>query len=77
MEFADDGVGHETPHTAVQQFCNDHESQSERLYNADNFFPSGLPEMDPFSMFDPQFDLDAIDAFLEGNLDIAAPITFR
>ena len=29
--------------------------------------------LDVFKMFDPDFDLDGIDAFLEGNLDLSFP----
>lgn len=31
------------------------------------------PNMDVFGMFDPNFDLNVIDACLEGNLDLSFP----
>ena len=33
-----------------------------------------MPGLDVFEMFDPSFDLDGIDACLEGNLDLSFPI---
>jgi len=33
-----------------------------------------MPEIDPFEMFDPTFDLDGIDACLEGSLDLSIPM---
>jgi hypothetical protein len=34
-----------------------------------------MPQLDPFEMFDPGFDLNGIDACLEGNLDLGAPMS--
>ncbi|KAJ4295104.1 hypothetical protein N0V90_007113 [Kalmusia sp. IMI 367209] len=61
----------------VQQPLNELQPPLERFCHADKFFTSGLPEMDPFDMLDPQFDLDGMDAFWEGNIDLAAPVAFR
>ncbi|EXJ73418.1 uncharacterized protein A1O5_03178 [Cladophialophora psammophila CBS 110553] len=38
---------------------------------------SEMPELDPFEMFDPEFDLDVIDACLEGNLDLSFPTNLQ
>lgn len=37
---------------------------------------SDMPEIDPFDMFDADFDLDGIDACLEGNLALSHPTNF-
>jgi len=38
----------------------------------------GFPtDLDPFDMFDPAFDLDGIDAILQGNLDLSFPTQFQ
>jgi hypothetical protein len=36
-----------------------------------------MPELDLFDMFDTNFDLDGIDAFLEGNLDLSFPTNLQ
>jgi hypothetical protein len=41
----------------------------------DPFLDSDVPAMDPFAMFDPNFDLNAIDACLEQNLDLGVPMS--
>lgn len=45
-----------------------------------DFDPSifdSISDMDPFGMFDPTFDLDSLDALLEGNLDLSFPTHFQ
>lgn len=32
-----------------------------------------MPDLDVFGMFDPNFDLNAIDACLQGNVDLSFP----
>lgn len=43
-------------------------------HDFDMYYFSGMPGLDPFEMFDPKFDLDSINSFLEGNLDPVAPL---
>lgn len=45
---------------------------SEQDFTSTSF--DGIGHFNPFEMFDPKFDLDGIDAYLEANLDLAAPI---
>ncbi|KAJ9660429.1 hypothetical protein H2198_002547 [Neophaeococcomyces mojaviensis] len=42
--------------------------------NEDTFNFGDLLDVDPFEMFDPTFNLDDIDACLEGNLELAMPM---
>lgn len=45
-----------------------------------NFDPSvfdSIADVDLFGMFDPAFDLDGFDAYLEGNLNPAFPTQFQ
>lgn len=45
-----------------------------------SFDPSifdAVSDVDLFSMFDPTFDLNGIDACLEGNLDLSFPTHFQ
>jgi hypothetical protein len=45
-----------------------------------DFDPSifdNLADIDLFGMFDPAFDLDGLDACLEGNLNPAFPTSFQ
>jgi hypothetical protein len=45
-----------------------------------DFDPSlfdSISDMDLFGMFDPTFDLDSLDALLEGNLDLSFPTHFQ
>jgi len=51
------------------------------LHNASQdlnpFIFNDMPELDLFDMFDTNFDLDGIDAFLEGNLDLSFPTNLQ
>lgn len=38
------------------------------------FYFTEMPLLDPFEMFDPEFDLNDVDACLENNLDLTAPM---
>ncbi|RYP59057.1 hypothetical protein DL769_008706 [Monosporascus sp. CRB-8-3] len=40
--------------------------------NVDSSFSGAIPDLDVFGHLDPTFDLDAVDAALEGNLDLGA-----
>jgi hypothetical protein len=44
-------------------------------FDLSNF--DSISDMDPFGMFDPTFDLDSLDALLEGNLDLSFPTHFQ
>jgi hypothetical protein len=49
------------------------------VYNALGVEPSlpiDLADLDVFALFDPNFDLDGIDALLGGNLDMQVPSAF-
>jgi hypothetical protein len=49
-------------------------------YDAQGFGPSlpvDLADLDVFALFDPNFDLDGIDALLGGNLDMSMPSAFQ
>ena len=37
--------------------------------DVDPFYFTEMPNLEPFDMFDPEFDLNGVDAYLEGNLD--------
>ena len=52
---------------------NRSEDSMQPLQDPSNLFSSGL---DIFEMFDPNFDLDGIDAALEGNLDLSVAIAW-
>lgn len=49
----------------------EHNSRIDQDYDSFNF--QSIPEFDLFDMFDPEFDLDTIDACLEQNLDLGIP----
>ncbi len=36
-----------------------------------------VSDLDLFGMFDPNFDLNGVDALLEGNLDLSFPTYFQ
>ncbi len=42
----------------------------------DSSLPVDLADFDVFALFDPNFDLDGIDALLGGNLNISMPSAF-
>ena len=45
------------------------------LFDEHNFFDfTRLPDLDPFEMFDPQFNLDSVDAYLDGYLGLNGPV---
>lgn len=35
---------------------------------------TGLLDLDPFDIFRPEFDLDSVDAYLDGYLDLSSSI---
>lgn len=43
---------------------------------SDPSFYVDLPDLDVFGLFDPNFNLDGIDAYLEGNLNLTYPTNF-
>jgi hypothetical protein len=50
------------------------------LYGTQGFdppLPVDLADLDVFALFDPNFDLDGIDALLGGNLDMSMPSAFQ
>ena len=59
----------------VPNVANDRsENPIQPLQEPSNLFSFGeMSGLDIFEMFDPDFDLDGIDAFLEGNLDLSFP----
>lgn len=67
----------ETPQEqeTVLNVANDRsENSMQPLEDPNNLFPfDEMSGLDVFEMFDPDFDLDGIDAFLEGNLDLSFP----
>ena len=59
----------------VPNVANDRsESPMQPLEDPSSIFSfDEMSGLDVFEMFDPDFDLDGIDAFLEGNLDLSFP----
>ncbi len=56
---------------------NAHERNPSLAQDFKPFLFTEVPELDPFEMFNPDFDLDVIDACLEGNLDLAFPTNLQ
>jgi hypothetical protein len=54
--------------------CTDTEAALTIPHDFDIYYFSDMPGLDPFEMFDPKFNLESIDSFLEGNLDPAVPM---
>jgi len=55
-------------------------ADNNNFYSAQGFDPSlpvDLADLDVFALFDPNFDLDGIDALLGGNLDMSMPSAFQ
>lgn len=51
------------------------EKPTQPLQDPNNLFSfNEMPGLNVFEMFDPNFDLDGIDAVLEGSLDLSSPI---
>lgn len=54
-------------------------TDNQNLAESQGFDPSlaaDLEDFDVFALFDPNFDLDGIDALLGGNLDMSIPSAF-
>lgn len=66
--MAEDAAQEQGPVLNVANNRPEHSMQP--LQDPSSLFSSGL---DIFEMFDPNFDLDGIDAALEGNLDLSFP----
>lgn len=49
-------------------------SQFPMPQDLDPFYFTEMPHLDPFEMFDPDFELGNMDAFITGNLDMGGPI---
>jgi hypothetical protein len=63
-----------TPDTSWASFTDNN-----NLYSSQGFDPSlpvDLADLDVFALFDPNFDLEGIDALLGGNLDMSVPSAF-
>lgn len=62
--------------------CTDSTSRQYRddeqnLHSVDEpspFYFNEMPNFDPFEMFDPNFDLDGVDTYLDGHLDFTFPL---
>jgi hypothetical protein len=60
----------QTPHTEIQG------TQYGQFQDFDPSLFDAVSDLDLFGMFDPSFDLNGIDACLEGNLDLSFPTQF-
>ncbi len=59
-------------HTLVVPSPNETATQSHEEENIEPFFSGTVLDLDVFGHLDPTFDLGAVDAALEGNLDFGA-----
>lgn len=50
------------------------EADPATLQDFSPFYFTEMPQLDPFKMFDPGFDLNGADTCFEGNLDLGAPM---
>ena len=65
------------PSTSRELESNDGvNGQSLLTQESDPSFYVDLPDLDVFGLFDPNFNLDGIDAYLEGNLNLTCPTNF-
>jgi hypothetical protein len=51
-------------------------AQEQAMPEFDPSLFDSISDLDLFRMFDPSFDLNSIDACLEGNLDLSFPTAF-
>lgn len=73
---ADDHVSAEVPEETEPLPSGFNSSLGGNTIPLQDFNPSmfnEMPDFDVFGMFDPNFDLDAIDACLQGNLGLSFP----
>lgn len=49
-------------------------SNSATVQELHPFYFTEMPQLDPFAMFGPEFDLLEVDKCLEGSLDLGAPL---
>ncbi|KAJ4982960.1 hypothetical protein SVAN01_11560 [Stagonosporopsis vannaccii] len=56
---------------AAMSACTDTEAALTIPHDFDVYYFSDMPGLDPFDMFDPNFNLESVDTFLEGHLDPA------
>ncbi|KAH6625490.1 hypothetical protein C7974DRAFT_414004 [Boeremia exigua] len=61
------------PGSAASPSCPGTVTPLQLSYGSDCYYYTNVPGADPFEMFDPNFDLTAIDSFFEGNLDLSFP----
>ena len=69
--------GMQAPDTMFNMSNNAHERSPSSAQAFNPFLFTEMPGLDPFEMFGPDFDLDVIDACLEGNLDLAFPTNLQ